>query len=167
MVIIGEASRLGNLVTRLVAAYDPRLVAGSNCKTIVCDTNSSPIRVDCEMTLYGFRRNQRLCRRRDFQRVVRTSCSVADHRLIVYVTRNDLGRTRLGTSVGKRFGPAVQRNRIKRLIRESFRLLQHELPVGLDLLVIARRADRPTLRECRRSLLALTHRAVRKLNKRR
>ena len=119
------------------------------------------------MRRYTFRRQQRLSRRGDFQRVVRTSCSVADHRLVIYVAANDRGCTRLGTSVGKRVGSAVKRNRVKRLIRESFRLLQHDLPVGLDLLVVSRRADRPSLEGYRRSLLVLVRRAGRKLEKRR
>jgi len=118
------------------------------------------------MKRYTFRRQQRLSRKRDFQHVVRTSCSVADHRLVVYVAANDCGCTRLGTSVGKRVGPAVTRNRFKRLIRESFRLLQHDLPVGLDLLVVSRRTDRPSLNGFRQSLLALVRRADRKLKKR-
>lgn len=118
------------------------------------------------MRRFKFRRSQRLRRRRDFQRTVRGRCYVADRRLVVYVAANDLGHTRLGTSVGKRTGPAVTRNRIKRLIRESFRLLQHDLPPGLDLLVIAKHIDRPTLGGYRRSLLELARRAHRKFEQR-
>jgi len=115
------------------------------------------------MRRYTFRRKQRLRLRDDFRRVFRTACSVADRRLVVYVAANDVGCTRLGTSVGKRIGPAVKRNRVKRLIREAFRLLQYELPSGLDLLVIPRDIEPPTLEGYRRSLLALSRRAARKL----
>ena len=118
------------------------------------------------MRRYTFRRKQRLRRRDDFRRVIRTARSAADHRLVVYVAANNLGCTRLGTSVGKRIGPAVERNRVKRLIREAFRLLQYELPSGLDLLVIPRDTEPPTLQGYRRSLLALSRRAARKLAKR-
>ncbi|MCK4658458.1 MAG: ribonuclease P protein component [Phycisphaerae bacterium] len=117
------------------------------------------------MRRYTFRRKQHLRRRRDFQRLIRTACSVADHCLVVYVVANDLGFTRLGVSVSKRVGPAVKRNRFKRLIRESFRLIQHELPTNLDLLVIPRRGGSPSLKGYQHSLRALARRANRKLNR--
>ncbi len=119
------------------------------------------------MRRYPFRRRQRLSRRGDFERVVQAACSASDQRLVVYVVANGLDFTRLGLSVGKRIGPAVKRNRVKRLLRESFRLLQHELPAGLDLLVIPRPADRPTLEGYNRSLPELIRRAHRKLAKHR
>ena len=119
------------------------------------------------MPRYTFRRQQRLVRQRDFQRVMRNACSAADPRLTVCVAENDTGRTRLGIGISRRVGSAVKRNRIKRLIRESFRLLQHELPAGLDLVVIPRRDDQPTLEGYQCSLRALICRAARKLSKRR
>lgn len=42
---------------------------------------------------------------------------------------------RLGLSVPRRVGTAVKRNRVKRMLREAFRLSQHHLPAGLDLVV--------------------------------
>ena len=58
--------------------------------------------------------------------------------LTVYARPNDLPHPRLGLSVSRKVGTAVRRNRIKRRVRESFRLLQHDLPQGYDLLVVVR-----------------------------
>lgn len=54
----------------------------------------------------------------------------------MYAVRNEVGFARLGISVGRRFGSAVARNRAKRVIREAFRQIRHELPPGLDLIVV-------------------------------
>ena len=58
--------------------------------------------------------------------------------LTVYAKPNGLAHPRLGMSVSRKVGTAVRRNRIRRLIRESFRLLQHDLPWGYDLVVVVR-----------------------------
>jgi len=50
--------------------------------------------------------------------------------------RNNCGYPRLGVSVGKKFGNAVKRNRLKRLVREVFRQQKANIPSGFDYLVI-------------------------------
>ena len=56
----------------------------------------------------------------------------------VYALPNNLGHPRLGMSVSRKVGTAVRRNRIRRLLRESFRLMQHDLPRGYDLVIVVR-----------------------------
>jgi ribonuclease P protein component len=59
---------------------------------------------------------------------------------VVQSARNEAGEARLGMAVGLRaVGNAVRRNRIRRLIRESFRMHRQELP-AVDILVTARAA---------------------------
>lgn len=58
--------------------------------------------------------------------------------LKVFGIPNGLGHLRMGLSVSRRVGNAPRRNRIKRLLRESFRLIQHDRPVGYDLVIVVR-----------------------------
>jgi ribonuclease P protein component len=65
---------------------------------------------------------------------------VKDNRgpIVIFAKPNDLPHPRLGISIGRPVGTAVVRNRIKRLLRESFRLMQHDWPRGYDVVVIVR-----------------------------
>lgn len=66
----------------------------------------------------------------------------------------------LGLSVGRRLGAAVQRNRLKRLIREAFRLEAGALPAGFDLVCIPRPDSGATLEDYRASIESVTARAL-------
>jgi len=81
----------------------------------------------------------RLLKAAHFQRVFkRCEYKASDRFITILAVRNDLQHPRLGTAVSiKAAGNAVQRNRIKRLVRESFRLHQ-ELLGGSDLVVLVR-----------------------------
>lgn len=75
---------------------------------------------------------------RDFQEAFAGRVSRARGPLVVYGRRNGTALPRLGLSVSRKVGNAVKRNRVKRLLREAFRLGQRELPAGTDLVVAVR-----------------------------
>lgn len=117
------------------------------------------------MASFRFRKHEHLRRAADFRRVYERRRSVSDNCLIVYACENDLSYLRLGLSVSRKMGGAVQRNRLRRLYREAFRLTRHEMPVGLDLILIPRCPEPPTLAHLKQSLPSLVHRAARRLER--
>jgi ribonuclease P protein component len=84
-------------------------------------------------------RRGRLSKSADFDRVVRTGRSHAGRDLVLYVfPRGGDEPPRLGMSVSRKVGGAVQRNAVKRMLREAFALECERLPEGSDAVVIAR-----------------------------
>ncbi len=105
-------------------------------------------------------RARRLRGIKGFSRVFGGRRSAANRLLVVYAAPNGLPYARLGLTVGRRHGEAVRRNRIKRLLREAFRLESGLLPVGYDFVCIPQvRAD-GTLDGYRRALQKVVPRAA-------
>lgn len=106
-----------------------------------------------------FRPDQRLRHALEFQRVYAAKMRKVRGALAAFAVPNQLRQHRLGLAVGRPVGNAVRRTRVKRLIREAFRLCQHALPRAGDGaydLVISPRAHRPMpLTEYQALLLAL------------
>ncbi|MCC6660234.1 MAG: ribonuclease P protein component [Phycisphaerales bacterium] len=89
------------------------------------------------MSALTFRPKHRLTHARQFAAAYGAKTQRAGGPLVIFSRPNDLGHPRLGLSVGRRVGNAITRNRVKRLLREAFRHLQHELP-PLDLVINVR-----------------------------
>lgn len=110
---------------------------------------------------HPFPKQLRLLKGTDFDAVFSARISVGDGVLVMHVRPNGLGHPRLGMAVSRKVGNAVRRNRWKRLLREVFRLAQHDLP-ALDVVVLPRMRDEPTFEKLDGSLRGLVHRANKK-----
>ena len=86
-------------------------------------------------------RRQRLSRSAEFDRVYREGRSHANRYLVVYSFPREVEgdeEPRLGVSVGRKVGGAVERNRVKRLLRDAFWAVAEDLPDRHDFVVVAR-----------------------------
>lgn len=110
-----------------------------------------------------FRKVHHLRRPAEFTRVYALRCVARQKSLTVFAAPNGLEHSRLGLSVSKKHGSAVIRNRIKRLLREAFRLQRHELPSGLDLVLVPEQARDTTLVEFQQSLARATSKLAARL----
>jgi ribonuclease P protein component len=81
-------------------------------------------------------KKKRLASNRQFKMVIDQGHRMSDRALAIYVAANSCGYPRLGVSVGRSCGDAVVRNRLKRLIREAFRLSQDQIAQSFDYVVM-------------------------------
>lgn len=108
----------------------------------------------------------RLCKQgilrknKHFQIVYKTGKSYSNKMLVLYVMPKSDSLRRVGFAAGKRLGNAVIRNRVKRLLREAYRLHQHRLMNGVDLLLVGRQPlVHAGLANVNKALLDLSQRA--------
>ena len=96
----------------------------------------------------------------DFRTCYKSGKSYANRYLALYVLPNGQEENRIGISVSKKVGNSVVRHRVKRLIRESYRLHEAEFDSGSDIVVVGRRsADGASYKEIERALLSLLKKA--------
>ena len=87
---------------------------------------------------YTLPRAKMIKRRSDFQHVYQKGTSVAGRRMILYVLRDARVAGKVGFAAGKKLGCAAVRSRTKRLLREAYRHMQHELRTDVGILLIGR-----------------------------
>ncbi|MFD3155351.1 ribonuclease P protein component [Haloimpatiens sp. FM7330] len=98
----------------------------------------------------------------EFRRVYKRGKSFSNKLLVLYIYKNNNNDdiTRVGISVSKKVGKSVTRSRVKRLIKESYRLNKVDLRKGFDLVFIARTACKDkAYKDVEKSLINLLRKA--------
>lgn len=102
--------------------------------------------------------SESLKKNRDFQTVYRDGISNGNRYLVMYIKENGTEKNRVGISVSKKVGNSIVRHRLKRLIKESYRLQEDKFRCGLDIVIIAKvRAEGRSYKEIESALLHLGH----------
>lgn len=118
--------------------------------------------VSIAMTEHRLPKRLRLLRPGEFERVFAAHCSASNHLIALHGAANQVDHPRLGLAVSRRVGGAVQRNRWKRVLREAFRLTQHDLP-PLDFVCVPCGQSPPTLSHLVQAIAALAARIQSKI----
>ena len=94
---------------------------------------------------FTFTKKERLRKKKEFQLVFGKGNSLVNRYIVIYYLKKDNsefnypeGHKQLGLIVSKKCGKAVKRNRIRRLLREVFRLNKHKLKTNISMILIAR-----------------------------
>ncbi|SCI28863.1 MULTISPECIES: ribonuclease P protein component [unclassified Romboutsia] len=86
-----------------------------------------------------FNRTQGLKKDSDFRKVYKHGKSFANRYLVMYILKNKSENSRIGISVSKKVGKAIVRNKVRRRIKESYRLnIDENVKSGYDIVFIAR-----------------------------
>jgi ribonuclease P protein component len=85
------------------------------------------------------RREERLRRKKDFETVAKEGTRRHSKNFLIITRKNDQGFSRVGAVAGKRLGKAVERNRVKRLMREFFRKNKDRLPPSTDYIIVGKK----------------------------
>ena len=110
--------------------------------------------------MLGLPRKCILKKKKDFQAVYSRGKSYANRFLVLYVFQSKEFQGKVGFAAGRKLGNAVKRNRINRLLRESYRLHQDGIEEGISLLLVGRKAALTArCQELEKAFLALSRKA--------
>lgn len=91
------------------------------------------------MANQSFGKDERIRKRKDYLKVYQNGVRVDSKNFIIISCRNRSGVKRLGLTASKKVGNSVKRNRIKRILREFFRLNKERFPVSQDTVIIVKK----------------------------
>jgi ribonuclease P protein component len=89
--------------------------------------------------VFRFKQEVKISDPQDFKKVMRFGKKLPSKNFILFTKRNDKQVHRLGIVVSKEVGKATYRNRVKRLLREFFRLNKHRMDGALDMVILVRK----------------------------
>jgi ribonuclease P protein component len=112
---------------------------------------------------YTFTRSQRLKEQLVFVRATRKGDRESRGPLIFHALSSPLLKGRLGIRIGRRCGTAPRRNRVKRMLRESYRLMQHDWPLAIDLVITVKPHEPLPLAEYQRMMSHVMMKLCKKL----
>ena len=81
----------------------------------------------------------RVRKRKDYQLAYQEGKRYYTKNFIIFIRKNDVNLPRLGITVARKYGKAVKRNRIKRLLREFFRLNKKLFKIGYDYVIVVKK----------------------------
>ncbi|MDI7261233.1 MAG: ribonuclease P protein component [Thermodesulfobacteriota bacterium] len=107
---------------------------------------------------FRFTKRERITLPQDFRQVMKSGRRLASKNFIFFLRENERGSHRLGIVVKKEIGPATLRNRMKRYLREFFRLHKHQIKGSFDMIILVKKGSLPdryreTEEELRRVLI--------------
>ena len=109
----------------------------------------------------GLPRRLRLHLKRDFEHIIQAGRKFQNQEAVLWCQVRPNGPARFAVVVSKKLGPAVVRNRTKRVLREAFRTLQVRLKAGADVIVKPRQSEKlHTVQAAQRALTSLCGRAA-------
>lgn len=85
------------------------------------------------------KKTESLRKNRDFLKLYRSGKFYVGRKIVLYVKENHTQKNRLGIGTARNFGSSVERNRMRRLIRENYRLMEEQFPTGWDIVFSARK----------------------------
>ncbi|MDY6854169.1 MAG: ribonuclease P protein component [Thermodesulfobacteriota bacterium] len=91
------------------------------------------------MSEFSLRKDERILKRSQFLETLRKGKEFHTGKFTIIVSPNNMGKNRLGVTVSRKIGNAVKRNRVKRLVREFFRLNKAQIPCCHDIVFIAKK----------------------------
>ena len=96
----------------------------------------------------------------EFSRIYRKGRFVAGRHVVLHYLRRPGNPKRLGVTTSRQVRSSVRRNRIKRLLRESYRQIENQIPEGYDLILVGRNStELPDYDQIRTDVLKLLRRA--------
>ena len=106
------------------------------------------------------RKTQALRMNYEFSRVYRHGRFISEPHVVLHYLKRNATINRLGITASRKVNSSVRRNRLKRLLRESYRMLEEDLKQGFDVILVARHtADEPNLQLVYPEVVRLMRRA--------